>query len=126
TMVWAWPGVHARYFPRHHQTLTGYLKPLNLTTTQMPEVLAVYKNFDQQRHQIHMGFTPAYEKVCDDFMATSQQERVAYEPIRHQALDQLQKILTTPQWQKFQAMRTAGQKNQPHYTPDVCRHLPKK
>lgn len=125
-MVWAWPGLHSRYFPHHRPSLTEYLKPLNLSPTQLPQVLAVYKDTGQQSHQLHLKFVPEYEKICNDFTATRQQEQDGYEPIRAQALGKLQTIMTADQWQKFQAMRAEQRKNQGHSKPDVCRHLPNK
>lgn len=126
TMVWAWPGLHSRYFPHHRQTLTEYLKPLQLTPAQLPQVLAVYKDTGEKSHVLHMKFVPEYEKICSDFTATRAQEQDAYEPLRQEALGKLQALMTADQWTKFQAMRAEQRKNQPHNKPDVCRHLPSK
>lgn len=124
TMVWAWPGLRARYFPHHRTTLVEYLKPLKLTPQQVSQVQAVYKETGQRSHEIYLQFVPQYTKICEDFTATRKQERDAFEPVRQQELSKLQAIMTPAQWQQFQQMRAQSQRGQPQRQPDVCRHLP--
>ncbi|HXE30661.1 MAG TPA: hypothetical protein VN515_02540 [Terriglobales bacterium] len=122
-MVWAWPGLHARFFPHHHLTLAQALKPVGLTAAQMPQVEAIYRETGDRGHQIHLQFVPEYAHICDEFTQTRKQERDAYAPLRQQELDKLRAVMNDTQWQRYQQMRAQQQARNPPRQPDVCRHL---
>jgi len=123
-MVWAWPGLRARYFPHRHEPIQQYLtRTLKLNPQQVPPLHALIQDIGVRRHQLHLQFVPAYTKVCNDFTAVQRQERDAYAPIRQQELDKLRAILTPAQWQTFQQQRAQASRNQPPRQTDLCRHL---
>ncbi|MGH9475557.1 MAG: hypothetical protein ACRD1C_04420 [Terriglobales bacterium] len=119
-MVWAWPGVHARYF--NHRREHRLQSELQLTPQQVSKIQGVFKNAGNLRHQIHVQFQPQYEKLCDQFVATQREERDAYMqlPQRQQLLGKLQSIMTPSQWTKWQQM---GSQNGHRPRRDPCGHL---
>ncbi len=121
-MVWAWPGLQAKYFPHKHQPFIQVLqKRVKLTPQQVPQVEAVLSDVSARNHANHLLFRPQYAKICDEYNQVRKQERDAYAPIREQELDKLHAIFTPEQWQTFQSDRAAAQR--PPHQPDVCRNL---
>lgn len=117
-MVWAWPGLRARYFHRQHQTFIEYMqKTLNLTPAQVPQVQAIFKETSDRRHAIHLQFAPQYYAACEQYMQIRAQERAAFEPVGQQSLDKMKAVLTPAQWETFQKQRPPQRAQR-----DTCQH----
>ncbi|MGH9394615.1 MAG: hypothetical protein ACRD1E_10630 [Terriglobales bacterium] len=117
-MVWAWPGLRAKYFPRHREHFVAMLtSTLKLTQQQVPQVQAVVQDTRERSHQIHLQFVPRYDKVCEDFLQIVHEEHDAFTPLGQQESVKLKAIMTPAQWQKYEAQRP----RQPR-PPDFCRH----
>lgn len=124
-MVWAWPGVQARFFRRQRvPPLQRLQRTLSLTPQQLTQMQTVLKGVGDLRHSIHLKYVPEYTRLCEDFAQASQQERDEYtqSPDRQKALDQIHGILTSAQWQIFQNRMMASGKSRVTQ-PDLCRHL---
>ncbi|MGH9466637.1 MAG: hypothetical protein ACRD1Y_04725 [Terriglobales bacterium] len=121
-MVWAWPGMHARYFQHPREPYLHHVQTtLRLTPQQVTQVQGVFKDAGQLRHRMHLEFAPQYEKLCEQYMQVRQQERDTYmkSPERRQLLTQLQGIMTTSQWQQWRQMQASGNH---HVRRDPCHH----
>lgn len=121
-MVWAWPGVQARYFSHKRETFVQRLQTtLELTPPQVTQVQGVIEDAGQLRHSIHLKYAPQYHALCEQAYALHQQERDAYlqSPQRKQLLDRLHSIMTASQWQKWQQPSSA---NTHRPRPDPCEH----
>lgn len=121
-MVWAWPGVQARYFSHKRETFVQRLQTtLQLTPPQVTQVQGVIADAGQLRHSIHLKYAPQYHALCEQAYALHQQERDAYlqSPQRKQLLDRLHSIMTASQWQKWQQPSSA---NTHRPRPDPCEH----
>lgn len=121
-MVWAWPGIRARFHNNTHPRETGIQRlqrTLNLTAEQVPQVQAVLKDAIAQRHAVHLTFQPDYARICGEFDQVLKKEHDALVPGSQQELNKLQAILTSAQWQTFQQERAANRRPP---RPDLCRH----
>ncbi|MGH9413977.1 MAG: hypothetical protein ACRD0Y_09590 [Terriglobales bacterium] len=106
-MVWAWPGVHARYFHPKHQSFSQHMQTtLQLTPQQTAQVRSVFADAGKVRHSIHLQYEPQYRALSEQFCSVYKQERSAYvdSPQRKQLLGKLQSIMTTTQWQGWEKM----------------------
>ena len=124
-MVWAWPGIRARYFHHPRPTFTQFLQTsLNLTTAQVPEVQKIYKETGDRSHTIHLQFVPDYTRVCEEYVQIRGKERDAFAPVRQEELDKMHQVLTPTQWATFQKQRTAAMKAQTErqQRQDSCQH----
>lgn len=121
-MVWAWPGVHARYFGHKHEPYLQHLQTtLRLTPQQVSEVQGVLKGARDLSHQIHLQYQPQYDSLCEQFVATHNHERDEYlqSPQRQKLLDQLHGIMTSTQWAEWQQMQSQGARRP---RKDPCGH----
>lgn len=126
-MVWAWPGVRARFAhkPQHEPPMARMQRTLSLTPQQVTAMQTVLKGIGDLRHQIHLEYTPQYDHLCEQSAQVLQQEREEYvqSPERLKALDQIHGILTDAQWKIFQdrMVESSKSRNQP---PDPCHRKP--
>ncbi len=123
-MIWAWPGLRARYFRPQRPSFVEYLREsLKLTPDQVTQVQAISKETRDRSQALHLQFVPSYNKVCEDFSQIRTQETAAFAPLRQEELDKMHGVLSAAQWETFQAQRTAAMKRQPPDSRDLCRHL---
>ncbi|TAN23469.1 MAG: hypothetical protein EPN33_04800 [Acidobacteria bacterium] len=121
-MVWAWPGVQARYFTHKRETYVQHLQTtLQLTPQQVTQVEGVIQDAGQLRHSIHLQYAPQYHAMCEQAYTLHQQERDSYlqSPQRKLLLDRLHRIMTASQWQKWQQPSST---NNHRARPDPCEH----
>lgn len=123
-MVWAWPGLRARYFHHERPPFIEYLqKSLNLTPAQVPRMQAIFKETGDRSHAIHVQFMPQYSNLCEQYVQVRAQEREAYAPVRQEELDKIQAVLNPTQWATFQKQRSAAMQAQSQRQQhDPCQH----